>query len=906
MQGYHFLDDKGTFSLKNPENYSYLYFPVAGETGLKSALTPNLLGDAKVDQNTFLLEPVSAENLHNNRGSRNFWCHVKGIGNWSATGVSAEEIAKKYTDIQDKSEVCAGFMWHTLSRESTKYQLRADITSFVTVEEGIEVMQVVINNIGKMDSILTATAAIPIYGRSADNIRDHRHVTSLLHRIETMEYGVAVTPTLSFDERGHQKNRQTYFVCGMDDKGEVPQDFYPVVEDFIGEGGNFERPEAVVLNKKGVPAHTHLQGLEAIGGLHFKEVVLKPDESVSYTILMGVTSQADEINEFVKKYRQPKAVEHAKKKVQTYWQEKVNVRYQTGEQKFDRFMRWVSFQPMLRRIYGCSFLPHHDYGRGGRGWRDLWQDCLALLMMNPDGVREMLTDNFAGVRMDGSNATIIGNGQGEFVADRNHIARVWMDHGVWPLMTTKLYIHQTGDLEILEKEVPYFKDKQICRGTKTDGAWKEEQGCWQKTVTGEQYYGSVLEHLLLQNLTAFYEVGEHNQLRLRGADWNDALDMAEERGESVAFSNAYAGNLMDLADILMVYQQKTGKEVVFLTKQMEILLGEQEGLYDSIEKKKQVIDSYMATCTHQVDGEKAAYSIDAICDSLRKKAEWMMEHIRKQEWVTDEEGNGWFNGYYDNHGRQVEGSHEGGVRMMLTGEVFSIMAGTAREKEIRAIVKSADCYLYQKECGGYRLNTDFKEVKTDLGRMFGFSYGDKENGAVFSHMAVMYGNALYKQGFAKEGYRALDALYQQSVNFKVSKIYPGIPEYFNARGRGMYHYLTGAASWYMLTVITEMFGVKGLYGDLCIAPKLLAKQFDEEQKAELELDFGTKHWKITFYNEKKVEVGCYGIDSVTLDGKEIPETFLRREQGEIVIHRRYIDELEKETRHHLAVYLGER
>ena len=36
-----------------------------------------------------------------------------------------------------------------------------------------------------------------------------------------------------------------------------------------------------------------------------------------------------------------------------------------------------------------------------------------------------------------------------------------------------------------------------------------------------------------------------------------------------------------------------------------------------------------------------------------------------------------------------------------------------------------------------------------MGRMFGFAYGEKENGAVFSHMAVMYANALYQRGFAK-------------------------------------------------------------------------------------------------------------------------------------------------------------
>lgn len=45
-----------------------------------------------------------------------------------------------------------------------------------------------------------------------------------------------------------------------------------------------------------------------------------------------------------------------------------------------------------------------------------------------------------------------------------------------------------------------------------------------------------------------------------------------------------------------------------------------------------------------------------------------------------------------------------------------------------------------------------------MGRMFGFAYGEKENGAVFSHMTVMYANALYKRGYVEEGYKALQTL----------------------------------------------------------------------------------------------------------------------------------------------------
>ena len=233
-------------------------------------------------------------------------------------------------------------------------------------------------------------------------------------------------------------------------------------------------------------------------------------------------------------------------------------------------MKWVNFQPMLRRIYGCFFLPHHDYGRGGRGWRDLWQDCLALLIMNPSGVRDMLVGNFGGVRMDGTNATIIGNGSGEFIADRNNITRVWMDHGVWPFLTTQLYIMLSGDLNLLLRETTYFKDPQAIRDGK-DPLWRPEEGNQVRTSEGKEYRGSILEHMLLEHLCAFYDVGEHNHIRLRGADWNDAMDMAKDRGESVAFTSIYGSNLEQMSELVLDLRSQ-GVEKISLLKEMEILL----------------------------------------------------------------------------------------------------------------------------------------------------------------------------------------------------------------------------------------------------------------------------------------------------------------------------------------------
>lgn len=893
-----FLDTKGTFQLDNPENYSYLYFPVAGEKGIKSAVTPNLGGDSKLNQNAFILEPVSSENLHNNRSSRNFWC-VTEKGCWSVVGQSAEAEAQKFTSKQEPSQITAGLMWQTITRESAKYGLKSAVTSFVPLEHNVEVMQVEITNTSDAVVKVTPVAAVPIYGRSADNIRDHRHVTSLLHRIRTTDNGVYVRPTLSFDERGHQKNNLTYFVCGVSGNGTNPTGFYPVAEDFIGEGGMFTRPRALLENKAALASGSVAEGKEAVGGIRFEEITLKAGESTSYTIVIGATDNEDEITAAVKALSTKAAVDAALESTKEYWQEQVNIKYHTGNQAFDNYMRWVSFQPFLRRIYGCSFLPYHDYGKGGRGWRDLWQDCLALLMMNPDGVRQMILDNYGGVRIDGTNATIIGEKQGEFIADRNNITRVWMDHGVWPFITTKLYMDQTGDVEILNQKVAYFKDRQVERGTATDEEWTDEYGKVQKTVTGEKYEGTILEHLLLQNLCAFYEVGEHNHIRLRGADWNDALDMAPERGESVAFTCAYAGNLKQLASYIRMLKRKHKQNKIELLEEMVGLLSNDDYIYDDIDKKLAVLNKYVKQCRHNVSGARVLLDAELVAQNLDRKAEWIMQNVRNNEWVTDSKGNGWFNSYYDNNGNRVEGENELGVRMMLTGQVFALMSKLATTEQAKQIAASAKEYLYKKEVGGYRINTNFHEEKYDMGRMFGFAYGEKENGAVFSHMTVMYANALYQNGMVREGYEALQTLADTSLDFDTSYMYPGIPEYFNASGRGMYSYLTGAASWYMLTVVTEAFGVKGENGNLVLEPKLVKEQFDENGEAAVELIFADRQLTIKYVGAKGKDFGQYKIASAVIDGADALEVT----DTKVEIERARLESLD-DSAHEIVVKLN--
>ncbi|MDD5115999.1 MAG: cellobiose phosphorylase [Candidatus Omnitrophica bacterium] len=852
---YRFTDDSGSFLSSCAHKFKSLYFPLGNER-IMSSITADLHGDIKSGQGSFLLAPVSRIDLMNLRSSRNFWIYMGPGRVWSATGVSRDMCNIS----RDEFFLEAGLLWQKVTRRNKRMGIEAQIVSFVPSDgEPVEIMRVEVTNISRKTSSFIPTAAIPMYNRGANNIRDHRHVTSLLQRVALHKFGVIFNPTLSFDESGHRPNKDNYFILGWDDKFLPPARIYPTQDGFCGDSGDLEEPEAVFKNI--LPGKNNIQGREAMGGLGFKKAFLRPGQSKIYTVIMGITDKPVQVDRLIAKFNHPRKVASALEKNRVHWgslSRRINIATHNGD--FDNWLRWVNIQPTLRKIFGCSFLPDFDYGKGGRGWRDLWQDCLGLILNDPGKVRELLINNFCGVKIDGSNATIIGSSPGEFIADRNNISRVWMDHGVWPLVTLDLYIHETGDLGILFEQTSYFRNHEIKRASQIDHNWTAACGNKLKTGKGKVYSGSILEHILAQNLVQFFNVGSHNHIRLEGADWNDGLDMAGENGESVAFSAMYANNLETLSGLLL----KSGRKNVELAEELGILFS---GLdYEDVQAKRKILDKYLSRTASFLSGRKISMDVSRLSSELKRRSAWIKQHIRSTEYLKE----GFFNGYYDNRKRRLEGKRSGHMQMTLTGQVFAIMAGIPDRRQLRRILENVDRYLVDKKTGGVHLNTDFKREQLDLGRAFSFSYGDKENGAVFSHMAVMFGYALYKQGYARQAWKIIDSLYRMALDTSKSKIYPCLPEYFDLDGRGMYSYLTGSASWFILTMLTQAFGVRGSNGDLMIEPKLTSGNFCGKEKVSIERDFAGRRIKVEFLNPGRLDYGEYKIVRAYLNHKSLP------------------------------------
>ncbi len=797
---YEFLDGYGSFITSGVVPKT-AYFPVCNARFLGS-VNVDLAGDLKTDQDHFFLPPVSRIDLTASKLTPNVWLRFP-RGLYSLLGVSNTDLNRLWPV---RKRVEAGLGWFRLWITCGELGLEASLTTYIPPDEDVQIFWLKIKSQARKDLSFVPIFTVPVYARSGDNLRDHRHVTSLLNRVRILSNGLLVKPTMSFDERGHRLNEVVYGVLASTRLADV----YSAYEDVVGEGD--------LLNPLGLlkssADRTHIQGKEVVAGLVFPEVCLQPGEGCELVCGLFMGKEGDERiwNRSVK--RDPAK---GLKKVQEFWRGYVDsLRMDFPSQDFSNWLVWVGAQPWFRKVYGCSFLPDFDYGRGGRGWRDLWQDLLGLLLRDPGSAREEILNNFNGVRIDGSNATIIGKGRGEFVADRNRITRVWMDHGVWPWETLKLYIDQTGDWQILFEKARYFRDAQIFRAGKYDTNWNGAP--WLTTTTGEAYEGSILEHLLVQHLVQAFNLGEHGMIRLEDADWNDGLDMARERGESVAFTHFYAGNLEEMAELLEAIADKV--KSVRVLKELDLLL-----YPPADEDPREVLKEYFhLTQERGITGETTEVGVRELVRILRERAGVMRERLLSQE-LIEVEGERFFNGYYDNLGRRVCGKVDGRVRMTLTGQVFAIMKGTASEGLSRAIAKAVDRFLYDPSVGGYRLNTDFGQIYPELGRAFAFSFGEKENGAVFSHMVVMYANALLRRGLVAEAKRPLLSLFRLATDSERSQVFPCLPEYFNNEARGMYAYLTGSASWYVFTLFREVLGISSSLGDLLLWPRIPKEMF---------------------------------------------------------------------------------
>ncbi|MEJ2594175.1 MAG: cellobiose phosphorylase [bacterium] len=861
-----------SFEAPQADHTSRLYFPLMNEGGMKSWVSPELKGYICKDFGHYLTTPTVTEEIHRTVSSRNGWVSIKGKQPWSITGMSAWQKANKWSN-PEKSTVRAHPGLFQVFRQNDEMRISAESTVFIpSGKDHVELMLVEIQNRNTEAVDLDFTYALPIFGRHADNFRDHRQVTTMFQRNFTIPQGVRVKPNIVHDEHGHAPNEMNYFIAAADGNGNAPEKTWITMKDFIGEGGTLDNPEAV-FKKLDPPDYKEgeVDGKEAIGAFRFAPVTLRGGETIRYIIIHGISENPGDIETWIEKYGQYDRLAESLKKTEKWWDEYIHsINIQSGDPTFDKWSSWVIYQIKSRQVFGNSYLPDFGYGRGGRGWRDLWQDLLSIFLVDPESARDEILNSFKGVRIDGSNATIIGTKPGEFIADRNNVPRSWCDHGAWPAFVIDFYLQQTNDHQILFEPLPYWKDQFTSRSKVIDMQWDHHSGNWQRDENEKLYKGNLFEHILIQQLSAFFHVGEHNILLLEGADWNDTYDMARDRGESVGFYAFYGRNLSRLA-LLLSHLKRMGIEKVELLEEVTLLLDRLPEKtivdYDDPKAKQDRLNSYFEKVRKQVSGKKIPVKMDDLIADLREKSDHISSLLRDQEWITVEKGEGFFNGHYDNLGQAIDGINDKEIQMDLTTQVMTIMHKVSTESQTAAIMRAAENVLRDENGLGYRLCRPFREIDLNIGRLTGFVYGYKEHGSKWMQQNIMLSYGLFSQGFSQLAFDVISQVYRLCADSGTSRIFPGVPSYFEPGDRGAYAYLTGSSSWLILTITTQLFGIRGNFGNLLIEPQLPENMFDDHGNAGISCSFRGMRLHVEYWIEDNNPSPAYTIKAIRINDK---------------------------------------
>ncbi|MUG43472.1 GH36-type glycosyl hydrolase domain-containing protein [Paenibacillus woosongensis] len=288
-------------------------------------------------------------------------------------------------------------------------------------------------------------------------------------------------------------------------------------ESFVGLYNGLHEPQAVTAGKA---TNSIASGWSPIGS-HEVKLSLAPGEEQSLIFILGyVENEEDEkweapgiINKkpalaMIERFATDEDVDRAMQELASYWDGLLSkYQIQSDDDKLNRMVNiWNPYQCMVTFNMSRS-ASYFESGIGrGMGFRDSNQDLLGFVHQIPERARERILDIAATQFEDGSAyhqyqpLTKKGN---------NEIGSGFNDDPLWLILGTSAYIKETGDMSILDEQVPFDSNPD-------------------NTAT-------LFEHLKRSYYHVINNLGPHGLPLIGRADWNDCLNLncfSKEPGES--------------------------------------------------------------------------------------------------------------------------------------------------------------------------------------------------------------------------------------------------------------------------------------------------------------------------------------------------------------------------------------
>jgi cellobiose phosphorylase len=406
--------------------------------------------------------------------------------------------------------------------------LRVEVLVFVPEKHPRVLRRIRVTNISR-----TAIAAdvIPVVEYSHfDAFRDYANADwvpqTMMSRLEQGPDGRRIVTQYAFMKKETGRN---YFTSNAGFSS-----FETDRKKFLGNGGYGSWQHPLALDREEL-SNSEINRCENMCALmhHLGEV--QPGETKEIITQLGQTNDLANEWQHIAHYADPAHVAEALAAQGRFWDGYLGTfQAETPDEAMNTMLNIHTPRQCFITFNWSRFLSLYELGLGlrGLGYRDSSQDTLGVLGSVPERARGLIEMLLQIQCRDGSAkhqfypASMEANvGEGGSLAGR---PRYYSDDHLWIVLAVAGYLKETGDLDFLEKEIPFY-DKDPDRRPLEKA--------------------TVLAHL--ERAVAFTagDTGAHGLPLLGFADWNDSVNLPAG-AESVFTACLYGRALLELIELL--------------------------------------------------------------------------------------------------------------------------------------------------------------------------------------------------------------------------------------------------------------------------------------------------------------------------------------------------------------------
>ncbi|RMD78815.1 MAG: N,N'-diacetylchitobiose phosphorylase, partial [Lentisphaerae bacterium] len=332
--------------------------------------------------------------------------------------------------------------------------IRCEVTYFIPLNSLYEVWQIRVRNESSRERTIQIFPFLePQCNWNALDDSTNLQYTQYIAQTRLIDGIIDIASNINMPEdpehfENKDQKRHTFFAV----TGRMPDGYDGDLAEFIGPYGTYARPAAVEAGQ----CRNSLAYSDNPCGAFQLNLQLGPGASDEFAVVFGVGQAEKEGRAVVEQMRDSQKRNEALAAIREHWQSRLRtLQAATPDPLFNAMVNtWAPYNNLMTFYWSRTASLVYAGERDGLGYRDTVQDCVGSVALIPEETRQRLELMITGQLSNGGALPVVkpfAHRPGHEQEPPHYRA----DDCLWLFMAVPEYIKETGDLDFINRILPY-------------------------------------------------------------------------------------------------------------------------------------------------------------------------------------------------------------------------------------------------------------------------------------------------------------------------------------------------------------------------------------------------------------------------------------------------------------------